>query len=248
MLSCANPSGLIARIGEEQRPMYSHGFGMLFLAQAYGMERDTLRQRQIRLVLERAIELTGRSQSEWGGWLYSPDSKGDEGSVTVTQIQGLRACRNAGIHVPRSIIDGACTYIEKSANPDGGIRYTARGGGGSRPPITAAAVAVMYNAGQYEHPVAEAALQYTKDLLANGNTARVFGGHKFYALLYCSQAMYLSSEQNWQQFFPSVRDELLATQNDDGSWQGDHVGPTYGTSVALLILQLPYQYLPILQR
>ena len=30
-----------------------------------------------------------------GGWYYSPDSDRDEGSVTVTQIQGLRAARNA---------------------------------------------------------------------------------------------------------------------------------------------------------
>ena len=34
----------------------------------------------------------------------------------------------------------------------------------------------------------------------------------------------------------------------DGSWNGDQVGGTYGTAVALLILQLPYKNLPIMQR
>ena len=44
-------------------------------------------------VLTRAVKLITRSQSSAGGWLYTPDSNGDEGSVTVTQIQALRACR-----------------------------------------------------------------------------------------------------------------------------------------------------------
>jgi hypothetical protein len=248
VLNAATPSGLIARPGEEQRPMYAHGFAMLFLAEAYGMEQDITRQARIKRVLDRAIELTGRSQSSWGGWLYSPDSNGDEGSVTVTQIQGLRAARNAGIHVPRSIIDKAVEYIEKSRNPDGGIRYTARGGGPTRPPITAAAVAVLYNAGEYEHPVAEDCLRYLKDMMRGGNSMRVFGGHQYYATLYLAQAMYLSSEENWRQYFPGTRDDLIRTQNADGSWMGDSVGTSYGTSIALIVLQLPYKHLPILQR
>jgi hypothetical protein len=248
VLGCTSPSGLIARIGEEQRPMYSHGFGMMFLAEAYGMEQDTTRQARIKRVLEKAIALTGRSQSSYGGWLYTPDSGGDEGSVTITQVQALRAARNAGIKVPKEVIDKAIDYIEKSANKDGGIRYTARGGGSSRPPITAAAVAVLYNAGEYEHPVAERCLAYLKNLTKGGNNARVFSGHRFYSMLYMSQAMYMSSEQNWREYFPGVRDELIKTQSPDGSWMGDSVGTTYGTAIGLVTLQLPYRYLPIYQR
>ena len=47
-----------------------------------------------------AIVLISRSQSRDGGWLYTPDDAGDEGSVTITQVQALRACRDAGISVP----------------------------------------------------------------------------------------------------------------------------------------------------
>ena len=35
-------------------------------------------------------------------------------------------------------------------------------------------------------------------------------------------------------------------QQPDDTWQGD-VGPVYGTSIALTILQLPYKFLPIYQ-
>ncbi|MEX2212846.1 MAG: prenyltransferase/squalene oxidase repeat-containing protein [Phycisphaeraceae bacterium] len=241
-------TGLIASPNEEMRPMYGHGFSMLFLGEAYGMERDPDRQEKIRKVLDKAVTLTGKSQSGPGGWLYTPDSGGDEGSVTVTQIQGLRSIRNAGIKVPKEIIDKACKYIENSANPDGGIRYRAGQGGASRPPITAAAVAVMYNAGKYENPVAEKSLDYLKKLIKGGGAANVFGGHNFYATLYCAQAMYLSSDENWKAYFPAVRDHLIRSQGQDGSWMGDGVGETYGSAIALIVLQLPYGHLPILQR
>jgi squalene cyclase len=247
LLASTNANGLIAHVGEEQRSMHGHGFAMLFLAQAYGVERDPTRQARIKGALRKAIDLTGKSQSAAGGWLYSPDSGGDEGSVTVTQIQGLRACRNAGIFVPKSIVDKAMKYIEDSANPDGGIRYRVSAGA-SRPAITAAAVATMYNAGAYEHPVAEKSLAYLKNHLEGKSGASTFGGHQYYATLYAGQAMYLSSEANWASYFPHTRDWLLQSQADDGSWQGDGVGQTYGTAIALLTLLLPYERLPILQR
>ncbi len=249
VLSCANRNGLIAQIGEEgARPMYSHGFGMLFLAQAYGMEQDPELQRRIRRALERGVRLTARSQSGDGGWLYTPDANGDEGSVTITQIQALRAVRNAGVKVPKSTIDRACQYIAKCANADGGISYSLRSRGSSRPAITAAAVATLYNAGEYENPVALKALDYLKKHLKGGSKSRLWAGHAYYTTLYASQAMYLSSEANWKDFFPARRDDLLKQQKTDGSWMGDHVGEVYGTAVALIVLQLPYRYLPILQR
>jgi hypothetical protein len=245
----SNANGLIADMATERGAMQGHGFAMLFLAEAYGMEQDESRQARIRDVLERAILLTGRSQSKAGGWLYTPDSGGDEGSVTVTQIQGLRAARNAGVTVPKTIIDRACEYIEKSANPDGGIRHRAGTGGASRPAITAAAVATMYNAGEYEHPVAKKAFNYVQKQLAQTRTGFLpERGHQFYALFYTAQAMYMTGEAEWRDYFPQVRDELIRLQKDSGAWDGDSVGEVYGTSIALTVLQLPYAHLPILMR
>lgn len=247
VVGCSTATGLISRPGEEQRAMYGHGFGMLFLAQAYGMEQDVTRQKRIKEVLDKAVELTGRSQSDMGGWLYTPDSGGDEGSVTITQVQGLRAARDAGIRVPKTIIDKAIDYIEKSADKDGGIRYTARGGGGARPPITAAAVAVLYNAGEYDNPVAAKAIGFMERMM-NGDPKRALSGHQFYTMLYLSQAMYQAGDEKWNFYFPPIRDDLIRTQAADGSWNGDGVGTTYGTAIGLITLQLPYRYVPIYQR
>ena len=55
-------------------------------------------------------------------------------------------------------------------------------------------------------------------------------------------------DKYWDEYFPGTRDELIKMQQTDGSWQGDGIGPVYGTSIALIILQLPYKFLPIYQR
>lgn len=242
-------NGLICRKGEEEsRSMFGHGYAMLFLAELYGMEEDQERQAQIRVALQRAVDLTESSQSRLGGWLYTPDMNGDEGAVTITQVQGLRAARNAGIAVPKRVIDRAMRYLEKSAQPDGGIAYRV-GMSGSRPPITAAAVACWFNAGEYENPLAKKALKYCRQNIrvGAGGMGDVWG-HYYYAHLYMGQIMYLAGEKDWDGYFPRMRDDLIGRQQDNGAWEGDSVGEVYGTAVALLILQLPYSRLPIMQR
>ena len=187
LVRSAQPSGLITAMAEEGRSMYGHGFATMFLAEVYGMEEDAARQRKLHDVLTKAVQLIVRAQSSYGGWYYTPDSSYDEGSVTVTQLQALRACRNAGISVPVKAIKEAVAYIRKSANPDGGIAYSARNAGASRPAITAAAVAVLYSAGRYDDPMADKAFDYSvRTLPVSGGG----GGHHYYAHLYLSQACY----------------------------------------------------------
>lgn len=249
LIASSRPNGLIARDEEAGRSMHGHGFAMLFLGQLHGMEEDNEKQERIAAVLRQSVELTARSQSRLGGWLYSPDSSGDEGSVTVTQLQGLRACRNAGIAVPKQVIDGAMKYLDASVKPDGGIAYRADRQGESRPPITAAAVVCWYNAGLYDYPAAAKALDFCKSTVGNGESRGIkVWGHFYYAHLYMAQAMWLSGRENWDWYFPAMRDWLVEQQAGDGSWEGDGVGRVYGTAIATFILQIPCGYLPILQR
>ena len=248
LMRVARPSGLLATPAEESRSMHGHGFAMLYLAQAYGMEKDPQRQRRLRDVLRRAVRLTERSQSRAGGWLYSPNSEGDEGSVTVTQIQGLRACRNAGIQVNANTVRRAVRYIERSRNPDGGIRYRMGGGGSSRPPITAAAVATLYNAGEYDSQIALGCLQYCdRTISPHADTNRSWG-HYFYTHLYLAQAKYHRGGKEWARYYRGITRRLESARSGDGSWMGDQVGTSYGTGIALIILQLPYENVPIFQR
>jgi len=245
-LSRQGPSGLIAAAEEEGRSMYGHGFATLFLAQVYGMEEDMTRQMRIKAALRRAIQLTVRAQSRDGGWFYVPESMSDEGSVTVTQMQALRACRNAGLHVPKATIDRAIKYIERSQNPDGGISYSVRSrGGGSRPAISAAACAVLYNAGVYDSKAAHKCFEYAWRTCQPTISAT---GHYYYTQLYMAQACWQKGDKVWKKYYPKIQRYLLRMQQGTGAWQGDQAGLVYGTAIALLILQIPYNRLPILSR
>ncbi|MBI3463041.1 MAG: terpene cyclase/mutase family protein, partial [Planctomycetes bacterium] len=203
---------------------------------------------QMKDAIDKAIILTARAQSSYGGWTYSPGG-GDEGSVTVTQVQALRAAQNAGFNVPPATISEAVRYIERCSTPEGGICYSLSAGGSARLAISAAAVATLYNAGEYDAPVAERCLGYVWERFrAQGGWSKG-GGHDFYTQLYASQAFYMAGDKYWDEYFPATRDQLIGVQDkSDGSWNGDGIGKTYGTAIALIILQLPYKFMPVYQR
>ena len=248
VLTSADPeTGLI---GEQDpgRPMFGHGFAMLFLAEAYGTVGQNALDRRIRQALARAVDLTARSQSVAGGWYYTPDSTMDEGAVTVTQMQGMRACANAGIPVPPETVARALGYIRLSARPDGGIAYRAHESEDSRAGITCAGLAVLLAAGLYQDPLIDGALAYARENVPLTARTPAGGTHFFYSHMYLSQVMYFRGGQEWDDYFPAIRNWLTDVQAEDGSWQGDYIGRAYGTATALLVLQLPYNHLPVLQR
>src|SRR5260370_32074459 len=147
-----NRAGLVGNTDnptEAGRYMYGHGFGTLFLASVYGDEENEKRRERLKDILTRAVKYIGNAQSTQGGWFYTSKADGhdqDEGSVTVTQVQALRAARNAGIPVPKDVIKKAQDYLKHSTTERGGVIYSlGRGGlrapiGGERPALTAAAL------------------------------------------------------------------------------------------------------------
>jgi hypothetical protein len=247
-MSIGRPTGIITDVAEASgRPMHGHGFALLFLASVYGMETEPRTREQLKQVITNGITLTSRAQSNLGGWMYMPGS-GDEGSVTVTQMQALRAASNAGFVVPKATVEGAVKYLERCRAPGGGIIYSASSGGPARLPISAAAIATLYNAGEYDSKLADECLEYVwGQFQAKKGVWSKGGGHDFYCHLYAAQAFYQAGNKYWDEYFPEARDYLVKSQRPDGSWQGE-VGPVYGTSIALIILQLPYKFVPIYQR
>ena len=267
--------------GESGRYMYGHGFSMLFLATVYGDEEDNDRRRRLEDLLARAAKFSFNAQTvreinrggksvKFGGWGYVSAKEGsnfDEGSVTITQVQALRAVRNAGIEVPPEAIQRAVVYLEECTNAEGGIIYQYGGGGGGdgRPALTAAAIACGISAGDY---FKEPSIQFVKKWFQfcqkrlgtlGGNRT----GHDEYTHYYFAQAVYMLGDDGYKKLFPGAKeadtltwtkyrketfDNLVRTQGADGSWTGGHVGPVFITSVHVCIMQLDKACLPIYQR
>ncbi len=248
LVRCATPTGLLTGPSQDGgQPMHGHGFALMFLACAYGMITKEALRLKVQAVVRKAVTLTSQGQSLHGGWTYIPGA-GDEGSVTVTQVQALRAAHNAGFLVPKAVIEEAVRYLERCRTPEGGIQYSLLARTGPRLPISAAAVATLYNAGQFDSTIATDCLKYVWDQFRATEGWDKGQGHAFYAHLYAAQGFYMAGDQYWDAYFPATRDQLLSMQSPEGAWQGDGIGEVYGTSIATIILQLPYKYLPIFQR
>lgn len=248
-------NGLIGDVGDD-RYTYGHGFAMLFLSQVLGEEEDLERRQELLEVLTRAVIFTGQAQTKAGGWGYvsAKDGSGyDEGSTTITQVQGLRGCRNAGIPVPKEIIDSAVKYIHRCTNKnEGGVNYSSKGGG-SRPAITAAAIACLYNAGEYDDTYVPKMKEYCRKHL-QPKSHDTFG-HWHYAHFYYSQVKYREGGDEWQNYIETIRPRLIQEADivDMGDrklavWKQGFVGEVYTTALNLIILQMDKACLPIYQR
>jgi hypothetical protein len=251
LLDSAQPNGLIG-YQHDYRYTYGHGFSMLCLSQVFGEEEDEQRRERLRQVLTKAVEFSALAQTTRGGWGYVSARDGndfDEGSTCVTQVQGLRACRNAGIPVAKEIIDRAKKYIDDCTTPDGGVQYSIKRAGGPRPPITAAALATLFNAGEYKGEQVEKMLEYCrKTVWPGGGGINTNFGHWHYAHFYYGQVMYRLGDAEWEKYIRDIGAQLLRTQGADGAWVEGHVGPVYTTAINATILQLDKGYLPIYQR
>ena len=218
--------------------MYSHGFATLCLAESYGM----MQSEELADKLKKAIRLIIRAQKPDGGWRYDPVPAGQSDlSVTVCQVMALRAARNAGIKVPKTVIDQAIAYVKKSANADGSFRYMLSEGSGKSYALTAAGITTLFGAGEYDSPEVKNGLNYLK------NAGPADFSHYYYGHYYAAQAMYQAGGEYWEAWYAKVSAELLRKQQADGSWNGE-IGDVYCTAMACIVLQVNNCYLPIFQR
>jgi len=246
VLSKCQPSGLIAS-DATHGPMYGHGFATLFLGEVYGMTQDE----NVKEPLQRAVRLIQSTQNPEGGWRYQPAPLDADISVTICQVMALRAARDAGLKVEKSVIDKSIQYVRNCQNTDGGFSYMANngGGGGSGFARSAAGVAALYYAGVFEGDDLNRGLQYLSRFIPSANAARgtdgEMEGHYFYGNYYAVQAAFLAGGDYWAKYYPAIRDQLISRQDrGKGNWT-DPVSEDYATAMALIILQMPNRYLPV---
>lgn len=245
LLEVAKPDGTFGdrTLGQY---MYNHGIATIALAELYGQTQAA----DIKPKLDRAIRLIISSQNPEGGWRYRPIAQDADVSVTVLQVVGLRAAKNAGIEVPQETIDRAVRYVKSCYDPgSGGFTYQP----GNRAPgyaRTAAAVYSLQVCGLYDDPLVLRGSEY---LLKNFGQREWFTYGTFYAV----PAQYMLGGEAWKAWYPRIRTQLMrqvVREGDMAYWDGsidmgsNGLGPIYATAVYAGVLAIPWNYVPIYQR
>jgi hypothetical protein len=247
-----NPGYLHNPTATPHGPMYGHGFATLFLGEVYGMVHEVKLRDELRDKLRLALQLIAKSQNGEGGWRYHPNSRDADLSVTVCQIMALRSGRNAGFAVPADVVKKCIEYVKRCQDRLGGwFRYMAQGGAGPRDAFarTGAGLSALFSAGVYSGTEIDTGLRFLLTCKPTG-AGQFFlrpDMQFYYGHYYAAQAMWTAGGNWWSEWFPAVRDEILGRQNTDGSWD-DAIDTHYATAMACIILQIPNNYLPILQK
>ncbi len=237
--------------------MHGHGFATLALTQALGQipggGSRLVSSAELRSSIRAAIRLIQRSQDKSGGWTYEPIPVGHEGSITICMVQALRAAHNIGFAVDDQVVHRAIRYVEQSQKPDGSFRYQL-GSDRSSVALTAAALATLDAGGGYDSPSLAKGLAYLcaprPSFLRPGRIPEGEGRFPFYERLYVGEALFFHKNlDRFSRWYESLVVDLSATRDSQrGSWHSPRYGEAYATAMNLLVLVLPFQYLPIHQR
>ena len=250
---------------DEAGRMHAHGMALLFLAESYGMfgrGTETLAA-EVKDTIEGAVKVSVAAQTAGkGGWGYlfagESDYGFDEASTTITQIQGLRAARNAGFTVDSRCIDRAVKYVKSCVGEKGDCCYSLTMADGTRTSfeLTAAAVATLNAAGTYGGEKLDRALDYLRRQIKkrSDKPTAACENYFYYGNLYAAQAMFQAGGADWASWWRGAQDDLVnlaqkEMREGEVSWKEDRgFGDAYATASVCLILAIPYRYLPIFER
>lgn len=215
-------------------------FAALFLAEVIGEGWDT---EPVRNGLKKVITAIVGSQTpdgHWGNQSWAP---------TLGTVMGwvcLRAAHYSGMRVggsPELTAKHLVASMSSQLNQNqGSWMHTLY--------KNATGIRVLYALGMDEEPIAKKAFADVAAFISKDNTAfSQAGGEEFLAFHLITETMLQKGGADWTTWFPTVRDKIIAVQNQDGSWTGHHciTSRTFCTAAAILVLTSPNRYLPISQ-
>ena len=228
---------------ETSQVLYQHSFAMLAMAEVWGQSK----RKEIGDVLKSATDILLRAQGSHGGWRYSASATGGHDlSCTVAAVQALASVKEAGIHVPEKAIRSALSCVRGYQDERTGFFNYGHGGGGMEHSLyrDGAGPLSLFLLGDHRSTVLKRGLSILRKYPTGCFNA---AGHYQVAHFYATQASYQSGDSLYNYWYPRISEKLIEKQNADGSWTGGH-DPSYATAGAILILGIPYRYLPIYQK
>lgn len=264
IVECTEVEGAIpGYVSRDGSRMYSHAFGALFLAEILGMANvDSELEDRLRRATRNAIALIVQSQNKNGGWRYSPFQEASDISVVVCQLQALRAAASVGIRVPERTIQAARAYVAHCYMPNGEFRYEMEDPTSRRTwTLTAAGMVALQQTGVYNSFINDK----SQRVFFDDTIIQLLGLHDhdvfdqtfvpnfdyYYGHYYAVQALYQVGRTKpnvWEKYrreaFPIILDRF---DEENNRW-ADQIGYNYATGMAVLILSMENEYLPIFQK
>ena len=215
-------------------------FALLFLSQVCG---EIGIHRKTRQAVQKLVDTVVNAQSSRGDW-------GQESwAPTLGTVMGwtsLRSSHFAGFTVggsPEKTADHLMQQMKTSLNSRQHWMHSLY--------KNATGIRVLYAMGKESEDVSIKAFKDVLKLVTRDNTAfNQAGGEEFLAFHLITETMLQKEGNDWDVWFPKVRDKMLDVQNADGSWTGHHciTSRTFCTAAACLVLSAPNRYLPISQK
>jgi len=256
------PDGYVGTRGDS---MYVHAICTLFGLSYLGMSENPEEEKELAAWCRRSIDLIVEAQkvrkrpSEQGGWRYSPYSDDSDLSVTSWQLLVLHAARQCGYEIDDGVFQAAMKYVNSGfvevEGGEAGFVYRPGISKDPEPGVSGAALLLKSILEAEQDEKADKALALLRRYPPSWG-GRQYKGYFFFDTFYMAQGMFQTSDEDWAAFAPANQRVLIEHQEGDGHWgfpqdnklQGRLAGEAYSTALAVLILSLEKQYLPMYQR
>lgn len=249
--------------------MYIHAICTLFGLSYLGLSEDAAKELELAAWCRKSLHVIAEAQKvsrpdfAMGGWRYTPYAAESDISVTSWQMLVLHAARQCGYTVEDESIEAALRFINggfvEVANPAGAARagFVYRPGISQdpEPGVTGTAVFIKSLFERQDDERLAKALSFLASYPPSWGGSQ-YNGYFFFSAFYMTQGMFQIGDPAWERYITPMRALLVEHQAGDGSWpfpaddvhQGQLAGPAYPTAMAILILSLEKQYLPMYQR
>lgn len=248
LIEAQDSSGSFAGGARMFARMYCHSMALLAISEAWALTGDP----KLEAAVKAGTQYTLLAQNSLdGGWRYQPGDSGDM-SQFGWQVMALHSAELAGLEIPQKNKDLMAKFIEGCAKgPNRGLAAY-RPGQGPNTVMTAESFVARKMLGQKitDGMKREATFRITGEL---PSADRV----NLYYWYYGTMAMYFSGGPEWDSWNDHLKQTLISAQSQDGtqrgSWEPDGIwgsygGRVYSTSMAALMLQVYYRYLPTSQQ
>ncbi len=232
----------------QQGSMYGQGLATLALSEAYAMSRTS----SIKQFAQGSLDFIDAAQDKrGGGWRYTPGAPGDT-TVTGWQFMALKSGLLASLDVKPQTVYLVDDFLN-SVQYEGGSRYAylpdidlGRSTDSLRTTTSIGLLLRMYLGWYPGHrPLDEGVAK-----IERWGPSEKCMYYNYYAAL----VLHHYGGSGWERWYPPLREYLVKTQakrgHEAGSWYfpdryADEGGRLFNTALAIMILEVPYRYMPL---